>query len=165
MSGRRADAYIGLGANLGNARDTLLGALEECAQLPLTRVVRRSSLYRSAPVGYTDQPDFVNAVAQLESGLSARELLEAVLAIETRHGRARRFANSPRTLDIDLLLRGESRISEPGLELPHPRMHERRFVLEPLAEIAPGLLIPGRGSVRDLLARCLDQFVRRMEAP
>ena len=165
MTVRRAEAYVGLGANLGDARGSLVQAIEECARLPLTRLVRRSSFYRSAPLGHAGQPDFINAVAHLETGLTARELLQSLLAIEKLHGRTREFPNAPRTLDLDLLLHGEDRISEPGLAIPHPRMHERRFVLEPLAEIAPRLRIPGRGAVMHLLAQCMNQPVHRMETP
>ena len=124
----------------------------------------RSSLYRSAPVGYANQPDFVNAVAQLETGLEPKRLLAGLLAIETRHGRRRSFANAPRTLDLDLLLFGEERIAVPGLTVPHPRMHERAFVLMPLLEIAPQAHIPGHGKAADLLERCPPQAVEKIGA-
>src|SRR5882672_6540950 len=138
-------AFIGLGANLGDPEAQVRRTLSALAGLPGTRLVAVSSLYRSAPVGYTVQPDFVNAVAEIETALGARALLEALLAMETRFGRRREFPNAPRTLDLDLLLYGDRVIAEPGLIVPHPRMHERAFVLAPLAEIAPDIAIPGKG--------------------
>jgi 2-amino-4-hydroxy-6-hydroxymethyldihydropteridine diphosphokinase len=122
-----------------------------------------SSLYRTAPVGKLDQPDFVNAVALLATALSPRELLEELLAMEARHGRVRGERNGPRTLDLDVLLWGDRVIYEPGLEVPHARMHERAFVLLPLAEISPGVVIPGRGSVDELAARFGNRSVRRID--
>jgi 2-amino-4-hydroxy-6-hydroxymethyldihydropteridine diphosphokinase len=130
-------AYIGIGSNLHEPHAQVEAAFEELARLPRTRLSARSSLYRSAPVGYAAQPDFINAVAELDTGLGARELLGELQAIEARHGRRRSFANAPRTLDLDLLLFGDARIDEPQLVVPHPRMHERAFVLAPLLEIAP----------------------------
>jgi 2-amino-4-hydroxy-6-hydroxymethyldihydropteridine diphosphokinase len=132
-------AYVGIGSNLQDPRAQVLAALEELDRLPHTRVVKRSSLYRSAPVGHAAQPDFVNAVAQLETGLPAERLLAELQEVEARHGRERSFANAPRTLDLDLLLYGNATLALPGLTLPHPRMHERAFVLKPLLEIAPDL--------------------------
>jgi 2-amino-4-hydroxy-6-hydroxymethyldihydropteridine diphosphokinase len=132
-------AYVGIGSNLDGPRSQVLAAFEELEQLPHTRVVKRSSLYRSAPVGYAAQPDFVNAVARLETGLAAERLLAELQAIEARHGRRRDFRDAPRTLDLDILLYGELALRTPELEIPHPRMHERAFVLEPLLEIAPEL--------------------------
>jgi 2-amino-4-hydroxy-6-hydroxymethyldihydropteridine diphosphokinase len=132
-------AYVGIGSNLDGPRSHVLAAFEELGQLPHTRVVKRSSLYRSAPVGYAAQPDFVNAVARLETGLAAERLLAELRAIEARHGRRRGFRDAPRTLDLDILLYGELALRTPQLEIPHPRMHERAFVLEPLLEIAPEL--------------------------
>jgi 2-amino-4-hydroxy-6-hydroxymethyldihydropteridine diphosphokinase len=132
-------AYVGIGSNLDGPRSQVLAAFEELEQLPHTRVVKRSSLYRSAPVGYAAQPDFVNAVARLETGLAAERLLAELQAIEARHGRRRGFRDAPRTLDLDILLYGELALRTPELEIPHPRMHERAFVLEPLLEIAPEL--------------------------
>ena len=154
-------AYVGLGANLGDPRAQIESALEEMNRLPRTALRARSSLYRSAPLGYADQPDFVNAVAQLETGLAARALLEHLLAAEKRQGRERSFRNAPRTLDLDLLLYGDETIDEPGLRVPHPRLHERAFVLAPLLELAPGLMIPGKGAARALLAACAAQAVAR----
>jgi 2-amino-4-hydroxy-6-hydroxymethyldihydropteridine diphosphokinase len=135
-----------LGANLDDPAAQVEYAFDELARLPDTLLSARSSLYVSAPVGYDQQPDFINAVARLETRLSPRALLVALLDIEHRHGRQRTFRNAPRTLDLDLLLYGNARFHEPGLALPHPRMHERAFVLEPLMEIASDLYIPGHGS-------------------
>lgn len=146
-------AYVGLGSNLEDPPRQIARALEEIAALAGTRIVRASSLYRSAPVGYRDQPDFVNAVAEVRTSLGPRPLLEALLGIERRHGRLREFPNSPRTLDLDLLIYGSKVLREPGLTVPHPRMLERAFVIVPLAEIAPQAEIPGFGPARDALAR------------
>jgi 2-amino-4-hydroxy-6-hydroxymethyldihydropteridine diphosphokinase len=143
--------YVALGANLKRPEEQVRAGFEELAMLPETRLAAVSSLYRSAAVGYLDQPDFVNAVAGIETALAPRALLDALLGIERRYGRVREFANAPRTLDLDILLYGETQVSERGLSIPHPRMHERAFVLVPLAEIAPEALVPGRGRVRDLL--------------
>jgi len=155
-------AYVGLGSNLDGPREHVLRALEELARLPDTRLVRHSALYRSAPLARAAQPDFVNAVAQLETNLDPRRLLDELSAIETRHGRERPFPNAPRTLDLDLLLYGQIVLASPGLTLPHPRMHERAFVLEPLSELAPCALIPGQGRVEDLLGGCRDQRIERI---
>jgi 2-amino-4-hydroxy-6-hydroxymethyldihydropteridine diphosphokinase len=132
-------AYVGIGSNLDDPRAHVLQAFTELDELPHTRVVKKSSLYRSAPVGYAAQADFVNAVAQLETGLPAERLLGELREIEARHGRKRSFPNAPRTLDLDLLLYGEAALSLPQLEIPHPRLHERAFVLRPLIEISPEL--------------------------
>ena len=148
-------AYVGLGANVENPVSQVTAALAALAALPQTRLAAQSSLYRTAPVGYAGQPDFINAVAALETGLGPREMLDALLAIEAGHGRVRTFPNAPRTLDLDVLLYGEVQINEDGLTIPHPRMHERAFVLVPLAEIAPRALVPGRGAVGELL-RAVD---------
>jgi 2-amino-4-hydroxy-6-hydroxymethyldihydropteridine diphosphokinase len=134
-------AYVALGANLGDAQRALRDAMDRLATLPGTTVGARSSLYRTAPVGTTG-PDFINAVVQLETALTAPDLLDALLSIETDAGRERPWPNAPRTLDLDLLLYGGARIASERLTVPHPRMHERAFVLVPLAEIAPGLVPP-----------------------
>lgn len=155
-------AYIGIGSNLDDPRAHVLRAFDELDALPRTRVVKRSSLYRSAPVGYAEQPDFVNAVAELETRLPAERLLGELQGLEARHGRARSYANAPRTLDLDLLLFGDARISDAELVVPHPRMHERAFVLEPLLEIAPHAEIPGKGRAQALLAACRHQTVERI---
>ncbi len=154
-------AFVGLGANLGDPEKQIRGALAALGRIPGVRLARASSLWRSAPVGYAAQPDFVNAVAELETEAPPRALLEALLAIEAGFGRERRFANAPRTLDLDLLLYGDRVLSEHGLELPHPRMHERAFVLAPLVEIAPDAEIPGKGGAAKLLAAIKDQRVEK----
>ena len=140
-------AYVGLGANLGDREATIGAALAE-----LPGLVAVSELRETDPVGVVDQPAFLNGAAALETELSARELLDALLAIERELGRERRERWGPRTLDLDLLLYGEERIDEPGLTVPHPRLHERRFALEPLADLDQELVVPGRGRVGDLLA-------------
>jgi len=157
-----ATAYVGLGSNLENPREQVLAAFDELAGLPETRLVRRSALYRSAPIGHEAQPDFVNAVARLETELAPPRLLEALQRIESRHGRERSFPGAPRTLDLDLLLYGDAVIASPALTLPHPRMHQRAFVLRPLAEIAPEASVPGRGNAAQLLRACEAQDVEPM---
>lgn len=130
--------FVGLGSNLGDAQATLQAAFDALNQLPGTRCVARSSLYRSAPVN-ADGPDYVNAVAELRTKMQPPVLLQALQAVEARFGRERPYHHAPRTLDLDLLLYGQRRIETPALTLPHPRMHERAFVLVPLAELAPEL--------------------------
>jgi len=132
-------AYVGIGSNLEDPVRQVREALDELDRMPHSRVVKRSSLYRSAPVGHAAQPDFVNAVAQLETGLPAERLLAELQEIEARHGRKRSFPNAPRTLDLDVLLYGELSVDLPGLKVPHPRMRERTFVRRPLIEISPEL--------------------------
>lgn len=158
------NAFVGLGSNLNDPRVELDGAIKEMDAIEATRVVLRSSYYRTAPVGFVDQPDFINAVCGLVTGLAATVLLTRLLQIEASHGRTRGpLRNGPRSLDLDLLLYGDECIDEPGLTVPHPRIAERRFVLEPLAEIAPGLHISGQGQIMSLLARCPSQTVVRLE--
>ena len=154
-------AYIGIGSNLEDPQTQVAQAFDELARLPRTRLSARSSLYRSAPVGDAAQPDFINAVAELATTLGARQLLAELQAIEARHGRQRGFANAPRTLDLDLLLYGDARIDEPQLVVPHPRMHERAFVLRPLLDIAPAVTIPGRGAARRWLSLARGQRIAR----
>src|SRR4051812_800353 len=137
-------------------------ALDELARLPDTALTAKSSLWRSAPIGYADQPAFINAVARLETGLSAEGLLDELQALEAGHGRERSFANAPRTLDLDLLLYAEEMRKSARLTLPHPRMHERAFVLKPLLEIAPEVTIPGRGPAGDFAAELEDQHCERI---
>ena len=151
--------FVGLGSNLGDSAGTIRAALAELSQLPGCRVIGQSSLYRTAPISAVPQPDYVNAVAELETGLSPAELMSALLALEARHGRRRTVADAPRTLDLDLLLYGDRVLDRPGLILPHPRMHLRAFVLRPLVEIAPDCVIPGHGPARDCLARLTGQRV------
>jgi 2-amino-4-hydroxy-6-hydroxymethyldihydropteridine diphosphokinase len=145
-------AYVALGANLKEPQRQLQAGFDALARLPGTELIARSSLYASAPVGYADQPDFVNAVAAIRTTLAPRALLDALLAIEREQGRVRDFPNAPRTLDLDIALYGEQVIRELGLTIPHPRMHERAFVIVPLAQIAPDAVVPGHGRARDLLA-------------
>ena len=148
-------AFVALGSNLGDREANLRGALAELGRTPALEVVAVSTLIDTEPVGYLDQPRFLNGVAALETELGARGLLELLLAVERSFGREREGVpvQGPRTLDLDLLLYGGLEIDEPGLRVPHPRLHERLFVLEPLAELAPGLEVPGRGLVQALLAR------------
>jgi len=147
-------AFVGLGANLGDREQTLRQAVDELRKLPATEVRGVSSLRDTAPVGYVDQPRFLNGAVELETSLQARELLDELLRIERELGRDRTQAppQGPRPIDLDLLLFGDERIDEPGLEIPHPRLHERAFVLEPLFDLDPGLLVPGRGPIQALLA-------------
>lgn len=152
-------AYIGLGANLGDARKSLEQALASIGTLPGTQLVKTSSMYRSAPV-HADGPDYTNAVAEISTALSAHELLAGLQAIEQQHGRARPYPNAPRTLDLDILLYGHDTVNEPELQIPHPRMHERAFVLLPLSELNPELRLK-QGSLRCLIARCEDQRIER----
>lgn len=158
-------AYIALGANLGDPVAQVETACAELACLPDTRLARLSSLYLSKPMGYADQPDFVNAVAGVRTRLAPRDLMQALLEIEARHGRDRTFKNAPRTLDLDLLLYDGLVMHVPGLTLPHPRMADRPFVLLPLAEIAPDAVIPGHGRVDDCLARLTTDGIERLQAP
>jgi len=156
-------SFVGLGANLGEPQRRVREAFRELDAIPHTRVVRASSLYRSEPLGYAEQPSFVNAVAHIETGLPAERLLAELHEIEARHGRSRSFANAPRTLDLDLLLYGELVLDLAELKIPHPRMHERAFVLLPLVEIAPDVEVPGRGPAKTLLEKCRDQGVEKLE--
>ena len=147
-------AFIALGGNLGDVEITLAEALWAIDALPQTTIRAQSGFYRTPAWGRTDQPDFINAAVEIRTRMPSRVLLNQLLDIEKRFGRVRRDGDrwGPRTVDLDLLMYGDETIDTPGLHLPHPRMHERVFVLVPLAEIAPGLEIPGHGSVRDLLA-------------
>jgi 2-amino-4-hydroxy-6-hydroxymethyldihydropteridine diphosphokinase len=150
-----ARVYVGLGSNLGDREGTIRRALDVLAAEPGVRVVAVSTLIDTEPVGPVEQPRFLNGVAELDTTLAARDVLAVLLGIESRFGRRREGVppQGPRTLDLDLLLYGQEVIAEPGLAVPHPRLHERRFVLEPLAEVAPGLEVPGKGRVESLLAR------------
>lgn len=155
-------AFVALGSNLRNPVVQIKTALRELANLPHTRLVKTSSLYRTVPVGYDNQPDFINAVAEIETNLTPHALLEALLALEDRHGRTRPFPNAPRVLDLDLLLYDGSTMQTTTLTLPHPRMHTRGFVMLPLAEIAPQLDIPGHGTAATLARQCLGQGVEKL---
>jgi 2-amino-4-hydroxy-6-hydroxymethyldihydropteridine diphosphokinase len=145
---------VAVGANLGNREETIRAALAELDAAPGVSVVAVSTLLETEPVGYLDQPSFLNGAAALETSLPARALLELLLAVEARFGRRREGvpAQGPRTLDLDLLLYEAAEIDEPGLRIPQPRLHERRFVLEPLAELDPSLEVPGKGTIQTLLA-------------
>jgi 2-amino-4-hydroxy-6-hydroxymethyldihydropteridine diphosphokinase len=156
-------AHIGIGSNQDDPVRRVRDAFDELAALPSTRLAARSSLYRTAPVGGPDQPDFVNAVARVETALAPAALLQRLLAIEQRHGRVRGERNGPRALDLDLLLYADEVVDARGLQVPHPRMHERAFVLLPLEEVTPGLAIPGRGPVGALLRQVAGQRVQRIE--
>jgi 2-amino-4-hydroxy-6-hydroxymethyldihydropteridine diphosphokinase len=145
-------AYVGLGANVGDRERTIRAALRALAEDDAIEVRAVSTLRETEPVGVGEQPLFLNGAALLETPLGARELLDRLLAVEQRFGRVRvPGEHGPRTLDLDLLLYGDETLDEPGLTVPHPRLHERRFVLEPLAELTPGLVVPGRGKVESLL--------------
>jgi 2-amino-4-hydroxy-6-hydroxymethyldihydropteridine diphosphokinase len=146
-------AYVGLGSNLGDREHMIWGAVHMLAFNPDVEVVAVSTLRETDPVGYLDQPPFLNAAAALDTELSPDALLDLLLAVERELGRTRggpRFG--PRTIDLDLLLYGDETVDEPGLTVPHPRLHERVFALEPLAELDPDLVVPGRGPVAALLA-------------
>lgn len=144
-------AYVGLGANLDAPAARLKRVFDELDLLPSTRLTARSPLYKSAPLGPPDQPDYINAVAVLDTALEPLPLLHALQALETRHGRRREGERwGPRTLDLDILLYGELNLATPELTLPHPGLHERAFVLYPLSDVAPELDIPGHGSLREL---------------
>jgi 2-amino-4-hydroxy-6-hydroxymethyldihydropteridine diphosphokinase len=156
-------AWVGLGANLGDPRAALVEALAALARLPDSNIVALSSLYRTAPID-ADGPDFVNAVAGLDTALPPEALLAALLRIEDAAGRARPYRNAPRLLDLDLLLHGDAIRASPSLTLPHPRLHARAFVLAPLAELAPALRLPGSDTVAALLARVADQRIERLPA-
>ena len=158
------EAFVGLGANLENPVQQVSQAVTELDGIDRTRLLAASSLYRSDPVGYADQPHFINAVAKLQTRLSPHELLDALHVIENRHGRRRSVRNAPRTLDLDLLIYGVLVLQEEGLTLPHPRMHERAFVLMPLAELAPDARVPGRGPIAQLLAQVDCSGVEKLDA-
>ena len=145
-------AYVALGGNLGDPRQQLLEAMDALAHLPGTRVLRRSRLYRTPPWGVQEQPPFLNAAVVLDTDLAPHDLLDALLAIEQRAGRVRAERNGPRTLDLDLLHMDGVQLDDERLTLPHPRIAERAFVLLPLNDIAPDLLLPGQGRVAGLLA-------------
>ncbi len=157
-------AYVGLGSNIDDPANQVTRAIAQLARMPHSRLTARSALYESAPVGKLDQPAFVNAVAMLSTSLSPVELLQALLDIEALHGRVRIERNGPRTLDLDLLLYDEQIIHQPGLDVPHPRMHERAFVLIPLSEINPAAIIPGRGAVAALVPALSNQSVTLIDA-
>ncbi|RTZ44714.1 2-amino-4-hydroxy-6-hydroxymethyldihydropteridine diphosphokinase [Candidimonas sp. SYP-B2681] len=155
-------AYIGLGANLGDARATLLRAATDLAHVSGISQIELSPLYRSAPIE-SSGPDYINAVAALRTTLAAPQLLRILQQIEQQHGRVRPYHNAPRTLDLDLLWFDGQQIYEPDLIVPHPRMHERAFVLLPLSDLAPELVL-AQGPIKDLLAGCADQALSKLPA-
>ncbi|TFW33266.1 2-amino-4-hydroxy-6-hydroxymethyldihydropteridine diphosphokinase [Massilia horti] len=155
-------AYIGIGANLGDARANVKDALARLARLPGTRLVRASSSYRTAPIDSSGD-DYINAVACLSTELPPHELLAALFEIEQANGRERPYRNAPRTLDLDLLLYGDQVIDTPSLTVPHPRMLERAFVLVPLLEIAPDVDVPGKGRAREFAAAVAHQAITRLD--
>lgn len=158
-------AFLGLGANLGDPAGQINGALNWLRETPAISSVHGSSLYASAPIDAPGQADYVNAVAMVETALAPHPLLQILQALELHFGRKRSFQNAPRTLDLDLLLYDQISLAMPDLKIPHPRMHHRRFVLEPLIEIAPDVNIPGHGSAAQLLARLSDQAIHRLHTP
>lgn len=155
-----ATVYVGLGANLGDARACIEQAAAELAAWPGVSRFVLSPLYRSAPVDASG-PDYVNAVARFDTDLTAIRLLRTLQELELAHGRLRPYRNAPRTLDLDLLLYGSREIKEPDLIVPHPRMHQRAFVLRPLADLAPDMRLP-EGSIQTLLAACSAQALSRI---
>jgi 2-amino-4-hydroxy-6-hydroxymethyldihydropteridine diphosphokinase len=159
-------AFVALGSNLSGDLDCpasqVIRAFQSIDNLPKTKLVKKSSLYKSAPFGYADQPDFINAVAEISTQLSPQKLLEALLKTELDAGRERPFANAPRELDLDLLLYDDLVLHTKTLTLPHPRMHERAFVLLPLAEIAPELSLPTHGNVVKLAELHKDQSIEKL---
>ena len=164
MRKKPSQAFIALGSNLENPISQIQQAFDELKQLPGTYLISHSSLYKSAPVGRLDQPDFINAVALIETHLAPHELLNALLAIELRHGRIRESLNAPRTLDLDILMYDNQEYRDEALTLPHPRMSQRAFVLKPLMEIAPDCIIPGHGHITPLLAACDEQKLEQIKA-
>jgi len=155
-------AFIALGANLVDPQAQVRAALEALGALPDARLLRASSLYRTTPIGIHGQPDFINAVAALETTLEPHALLDALFAIEAQFGRRRDYHHAPRTLDLDLLLYEAQTINSPRLQLPHPRMHLRAFVLAPLVEIAPECRIPGRGRAAAWLPAVSMQHIEKL---
>ena len=153
--------FIALGSNLEDPVFQVRKALDEIAILPENNLLACSSLYRSAPIGKCDQPDFINAVVQIETTFSPHNLLKALLQIEQNHGRVRGLPNDPRTLDLDILMYDKLECNKHNLILPHPRMHQRAFVLKPLMEISKDCIIPGRGTVAELLSACAEQRLER----
>jgi len=159
----KSHAFIALGSNLEDPIQHVRQALATLAKLPTSRLLVYSSLYRSAPIGQLDQPDFINAVALVETALTPQALLSALLAIEQQHGRIRESLNAPRTLDLDILMVDDLKCKDRNLTLPHPRMHQRAFVLQPLMEISPNCSIPGQGTVAQLLTACSEQQLEQVK--
>ncbi len=158
-------AFVGLGSNLGDSMTEIRSACTQLASLPGTALEHCSGVYRTAPLDVRPQPDFLNACCRLATVLTPVLLLEGLMRIERDHGRIRLGKGEPRTLDLDLLLYDDVMYMTPGLTLPHPRLHERAFVLYPLADLDAGLVIPGHGPLRALLDRCARQRIERLEVP
>lgn len=154
-------AYIGIGANLGDAVANVDDAIARLSALPRARMLACSGKYRTAPIDSCGD-DYVNAVACLDTSMPATELLAALHVMELAHGRERPYRNAPRTLDLDILLYGDDIIDQSVLHVPHPRMHDRAFVIVPLLEIAPEVVIPGRGPARQFLSTVLDQGIEKI---
>lgn len=161
MMAARITAYIGIGANLGDARAQVEQAINSLKQLPGTRLVAQSSLFLTAPVDATGD-DYVNAVACIETELPAQALLEQLQELEQSAGRERPYRNAPRTLDLDILLYGEQIIATPGLSVPHPRLTQRAFALIPLLQIDPFIAIPGQGPAHQFVQHVADQAIRKI---
>ncbi len=155
-------AFIALGSNLDDPQAQVKRGFAALASLSNTTLLAQSSLYRSAPVGYANQPDFINAVAKIATELSPQALLQALLAIEHQYGRERSFQNAPRTLDLDVLLYDDLILHEVGLTIPHPHMHLRAFVLRPLLELQADCVIPAVGLAEKALQGCLEQSLERI---
>jgi 2-amino-4-hydroxy-6-hydroxymethyldihydropteridine diphosphokinase len=155
-------AYVALGANQAEPLAQVSAALEALTRLPESRLLHASSLYRTAPVGIRGQPDFINAVASFETTLTPHAMLDALFDVEAQFGRRRDFHHAPRTLDLDLLLYESQIIDSPQLQLPHPRMHLRAFVIAPLLEIAPDCCIPGRGRAAAWLPALSMQLIEKL---
>lgn len=162
LTALHSTAFLGLGSNLDDPASQVQAAIHEIDEIPDAEVVKTSSLYQTAPVGIIDQPPFVNAVVQIETTLSPHDLLQRLLDIEGRHARVRNEKNGPRTLDLDILIFNGQRIDDVKLTTPHPRMHERAFVLVPLLEIAPEAYIPGKGYAQEFLSRMDAGGVHRL---
>ena len=158
----KKEAYLSLGSNLNNPIDQINHALKALSSHPNITLIQCSSLYLTKPAGYLDQPDFVNAVIKINTFLAPNDLLGEVLAIENRFGRQRSFRNAPRILDIDILCYQDVTCVEKNLILPHPRLTKRAFILVPLAELAPDLMIPSYGRVKDLLMKIVRKGVKRL---
>lgn len=154
--------FIALGANIAQPTKQVRRAIALICLLPKTRLLKTSSFYCTAPVGYAEQPDFINAVIEIATELAPSELLESLMSIESALGRERSIPNGPRTIDLDMLLYGEDTLHTKELMIPHPRMHERAFVLVPLAEIAPDVIIPGHGVAKYLLPAVANQSLKRL---
>jgi 2-amino-4-hydroxy-6-hydroxymethyldihydropteridine diphosphokinase len=163
LTGFLSTVYIGLGSNMHDPIQQIQLAYQEIDDLNNTSLIKVSSFYATAPVGYVEQPEFINAVIEINTTLSPQELLQSLLDIEARHERVREIKDGPRTLDLDILLFNEWRLDEPNLAIPHPRAHKRAFVLHPLFEIAPNLYIPGEGYVKDFMLTVKDQVTRQLQ--